>query len=80
MKFKYKINGVIFPSDFIVFLKNNKILELYINNGKRTPYFKTKMPKERLIANAFLWSTAEGGFSFWSDINFKWIKILENET
>lgn len=64
---------------FIKFLKKEKVhKKFFVNLLLLKSYLETLKPCYYLNA-AFGWKETSEGFKFWSDLNEKWIEILNKE-
>lgn len=73
MKLGKKINGVVLPSDFIVFLKENNIYTKYINNFKKAKNLYNQQFHKSDLMMTFNWPSNE--IKFWSKMDRKWLPI-----
>ena len=77
MKFNNKINGLLLPNDFILFLKNSNIYNEYIYNLKKAQY-RDFLSKDDLMM-AFSWSNSREGVKFWIKHDLAWLLICNKD-
>lgn len=77
----------VMPSDFLKFLKDNNILEKYVNNIANIlsvlyPNMLTFLKPEDYVAGVFAWykTPKNEGVNYWSRYDIMWRKYLEQNT